>query len=52
MLGLTYMRSRCYCFGTDFPVEDISPIMTFYAATVRKDSDGYPEDGFQVGEQC
>ena len=22
--------------------------MTFYSATVRKDKDGYPEDGFQI----
>lgn len=34
--------------GTDFPVEDISPIKTFYAAVVRKDSKGYPENGFQM----
>jgi predicted amidohydrolase YtcJ len=33
--------------GTDFPVEDISPIKTFYAAVVRKDAKGYPEHGFQ-----
>lgn len=33
--------------GTDFPVEDISPLKTFYAAVVRKDSKGYPEGGFQ-----
>ena len=33
--------------GTDFPVEDISPIKTFYAAVVRKDSKGFPEGGFQ-----
>ncbi|REJ81383.1 MAG: amidohydrolase [Bacteroidetes bacterium] len=32
--------------GTDFPVEDISPIMTFYAATQRKDLAGFPEKGF------
>lgn len=32
--------------GTDFPVEGISPINTFYAATVRKDAKGYPEGGF------
>ncbi len=32
--------------GTDFPVEGISPINTFYAATVRKDAEGYPEGGF------
>lgn len=33
--------------GTDFPVEDISPFKTFYAAVVRKDAKGYPEGGFQ-----
>jgi predicted amidohydrolase YtcJ len=34
--------------GTDFPVEDISPIKTFYAAVVRKDAKGWPAKGFQV----
>jgi predicted amidohydrolase YtcJ len=34
--------------GTDFPVENISPIYTFYAAVVRKDLKGWPEDGFQM----
>ena len=34
--------------GTDFPVEDISPLKTFYAAVVRKDLTGYPEHGFQM----
>ncbi|MBE2288045.1 MAG: amidohydrolase [Chitinophagaceae bacterium] len=33
--------------GTDFPVEDISPIKTFYAAVARKDIKGFPEGGFQ-----
>ena len=33
--------------GTDFPVEDISPIYTFYAAVERKDLKGFPADGFQ-----
>jgi predicted amidohydrolase YtcJ len=33
--------------GTDFPVEDISPFKTFYAAIIRKDSKGWPADGFQ-----
>ena len=33
--------------GTDFPVEDISPFKTFYAAVVRKDEKGFPEGGFQ-----
>ena len=34
--------------GTDFPIEDISPLKTFYAAVVRKDITGYPEQGFQM----
>lgn len=35
-------------FGTDAPVEDISPIKTFYAAVFRKDAKGFPEGGFQM----
>ncbi len=34
--------------GTDFPVEDISPFKTFYAAVIRKDSKGFPSTGFQI----
>ena len=34
--------------GTDFPVEDISPFKTFFAAVVRKDSKGFPSSGYQV----
>ena len=34
--------------GTDFPVEDISPFKTFYAAVIRKDAKGWPADGYQV----
>jgi predicted amidohydrolase YtcJ len=33
--------------GTDFPVENINPIYTFYAAIERKDLKGYPAGGFQ-----
>jgi predicted amidohydrolase YtcJ len=33
--------------GTDFPIEHISPILTFYAAVTRKDLKGYPTGGFQ-----
>lgn len=35
--------------GTDFPVENINPLLTFYAATVREDAKGFPKDGFQMG---
>ena len=34
--------------GTDFPIEDISPILTFYAAVARKHPDGTPAEGFQM----
>lgn len=34
--------------GTDFPVEDISPFKTFYAAVFRKDAKGFPEGGYQM----
>ncbi len=34
--------------GTDFPVEDISPFKTFYAAVVRKDAKGWPDAGYQM----
>nr|WP_067061582.1 amidohydrolase [Mucilaginibacter sp. L294] len=34
--------------GTDFPVENINPMYTFYAATERKDLKGSPEGGFQM----
>jgi predicted amidohydrolase YtcJ len=33
--------------GTDFPVEEVNPFLTFYAATIRKDIANYPENGFQ-----
>ncbi|WP_452219831.1 amidohydrolase [Lacinutrix salivirga] len=32
--------------GTDFPVEHVSPFLTFYAAVSRQDVKGYPENGF------
>jgi predicted amidohydrolase YtcJ len=34
--------------GTDFPVENINPLYTFYAAVARKDLKGWPENGFQT----
>ena len=33
--------------GTDFPIENISPVYTFYAAMARKDLHGNPPQGFQ-----
>lgn len=37
--------------GTDFPIEDIDPLKTFYAATVRKDLNGQPESGYQTNNK-
>ncbi len=34
--------------GTDFPVESIDPLNTFFAAVFRKDKKGFPENGFQM----
>ena len=34
--------------GTDFPVEDINPMLTFYAAVIRKDAKGFPAAGYQM----
>ena len=40
-------KSKIIGLGTDFPVEKVNPFHTFYAATSRKDLNGFPEDGFQ-----
>ena len=34
--------------GTDFPVENMDPFMTIYAATKRKNKDGVPGNGFYL----
>lgn len=34
--------------GTDFPIENISPVETFYAAVARKNLEGNPKNGFQI----
>lgn len=39
-------KTRRLAFGTDFPVEGINPIRTFYAAVFRQDAKGWPEGGF------
>lgn len=36
--------------GTDFPVENVNPMFTFYAATARKDLKQYPENGYRKEE--
>lgn len=34
--------------GTDFPVENINTMYTFYSSVARKDLKGFPEGGFQI----
>ena len=34
--------------GTDFPIERVSPFLTFYASVARKDLKNYPENGLQM----
>lgn len=36
--------------GTDFPVEQVNPMHTFYAAVARKDLEGYPDQGYRSEE--
>ncbi len=41
-------ENRWLINGTDFPIENISPLYTFYAAVARKDLAGSPDAGFQM----
>ncbi len=36
--------------GTDFPVEEVNPFLTFFAAVGRQDTEGYPDGGYRIGE--
>ncbi|TDN84733.1 hypothetical protein DET49_11854 [Salegentibacter sp. 24] len=57
-LGEERMREGAYAYkklleeagivalGTDFPVEEVNPFLTFYAAVTRQDTDNFPKDGF------
>jgi predicted amidohydrolase YtcJ len=39
-------QSKMLALGTDYPVEQVNPFLTFYAAVSRKDTSGYPDNGF------
>ena len=41
-------KAGVVALGTDFPVERVSPFLTFYAAVARQDLEEYPEGGFQM----
>jgi predicted amidohydrolase YtcJ len=36
--------------GTDFPVENIEPLFTFYSSVFRIDHNGWPEGGWRIEE--
>jgi predicted amidohydrolase YtcJ len=36
--------------GTDFPVENIDPLLTFYASVFRVDANGNPQGGWHIDE--
>lgn len=40
--------SGMVALGTDFPVENINPMYTFYSSVARKDLKGFPKEGFQM----
>lgn len=41
-------KAGSIALGTDFPVEKVNPMYTFYAAVARKDLARLPENGFQM----
>lgn len=41
-----FEQNQWIAFGSDFPVEDIDPILGYYAAVTRKDLTGAPYGGF------
>ena len=43
-------RAGLLALGTDFPIEHISALETFYAAITRTDKNGNPQGGFYPGQ--
>lgn len=41
-------KAGIVALGTDFPVERVSPFLTFYAAVARQDLEKFPAGGFQM----
>ncbi len=39
-------QSGMLALGTDYPVEQVNPFLTFYAAVARQDTSDFPEGGF------
>ena len=43
-------KAGIIALGTDFPVEKVNPMFTFYAAVARKDLANFPAEGFRKEE--
>ena len=43
-------KAGMVALGTDFPIEKVNPMYTFYAAVARKDLENYPEGGYRMEE--
>ncbi|CAZ96891.1 MULTISPECIES: amidohydrolase [Zobellia] len=43
-------KAGTIALGTDFPVEQVNPLLTFYAAVARKDLEDYPKGGYRIKE--
>jgi predicted amidohydrolase YtcJ len=43
-------KAELIVLGTDFPVEKVNPMYTFYAAVARKDLNNFPEGGYRPKE--
>lgn len=44
-------RGAQLAFGSDFPVEQVNPLLGFYAAITRQDAEGWPEGGWHPEER-
>ena len=42
------LQNAYIALGTDFPVEEVSPLATFHAAVARKNNQNEPRNGFQM----
>ncbi|HMN32737.1 MAG TPA: amidohydrolase [Chitinophagaceae bacterium] len=42
------MQNQWIPLGTDFPVEGVNPLQTFYAAVFRIDQNHFPQNGFEI----
>ncbi len=43
-------KAGLIALGTDFPIERVEPMHTFYSSVARKDLENYPEEGYRIEE--